>query len=480
VKRIILFVLCFFFLFCTFGCTQEEVEDTDMITLRWMIPGKTPEDLPLVTEKINEITTKKIGARVEFQYVDTGAYQEKMEGYMATAYEYDLAFGGAYNTLINAASKGGILSLDEMIQKHPKLKEAIPDYAWELTKYNGEIYGVPNLQVLPMVYAVSCEKRWLEKIGGFDPYSINKLDDIEPYFEAAMRYFEENGIENVVPFTPLKNRIGPIVFGYCDIYDKVDNVMFIKDDKGEWKGKIMWETPEFQRGVKRLYEWYKKGYIREDILEEKTNISQIVNLTIYKPGIETNYLGQGFSTSCQLVQKPVIEWCAAMTYIGKDSQNPELAMKLIELVNTDKELYNLITLGIEGVHYEKTGENTFRYIGSSNDNKYFVNAGWKFGNQFNEYIQEGADLTVWEDTMEYNDSAKLTPFAGFSINNENIREELEQIDEIVDSYPVIHLGAANPDDYYDEFLQKLKEAGADKVVAEYERQINEFMKEKLN
>ena len=40
---------------------------------------------------------------------------------------------------------------------------------------------------------------------------------------------------------------------------------------------------------------------------------------------------------------------------------------------------------------------------------------------------------------------------------------------------VINLGAANPDDYYDEFLQKLKKAGADKVVAEYERQINEWI-----
>ena len=40
---------------------------------------------------------------------------------------------------------------------------------------------------------------------------------------------------------------------------------------------------------------------------------------------------------------------------------------------------------------------------------------------------------------------------------------------------VLYVGAKNPEDYYDEFIAELKKAGSDKVVAEYERQINEFM-----
>ncbi len=39
----------------------------------------------------------------------------------------------------------------------------------------------------------------------------------------------------------------------------------------------------------------------------------------------------------------------------------------------------------------------------------------------------------------------------------------------------MYLGADDPNNYYDKFLNELKKSGSDKVVAEYEKQLNEYM-----
>lgn len=458
------------------GCGEKKTSNDGIKTLIWLVPGASKEDMGIVLEKLNEIAVEKVGAKLDVQWIDDGAYQEKLNTYMATSKKYDIAFAGYNNPLDKAAEKGGILALDELLEKVPALKDSLPDYAWDLVKFDGKIYGIPNYQVLAGANCINVENGILNDIGGFDPHSYTKLDEIEPYLEAAKKYIEEKGLKGVYPFAPLRNSSMPLVFGYCDDYEKFDNILFKQNSDGKWEGTLMYETPEFKKGVDKLYDWYQKGYIRSDIvsLDSDTTSKYAVSLATYKPGIEVLYKNQDIDVTCQLIEKPTITGCGALTVIGKDCQDPELAIKMIELVNTDKEFYNLLTLGIEGVHYEKVDDNTFRYITTGNDNKYWVNGGWRFGNQFNEYVKEGDEPDVWEQTIAYNNSAKVSAFAGFSVDTTPIRTELTQMETVLKSYSFVGVGAANPADYYEEFLQKLEAAGAEKVVAEYEKQINEF------
>ena len=83
-----------------------------------------------VTEKINEITREKIGAEVEFTYIDTGAYTERMKMNMASGMDFDLCFTGYVNPYIDAVNKEGLMDLTDLIDEHaPALKEALPEYA---------------------------------------------------------------------------------------------------------------------------------------------------------------------------------------------------------------------------------------------------------------------------------------------------------------------------------------------------------------
>ena len=151
-------------------------------------------------------------------------------------------------------------------------------------------------------------------------------------------------------------------------------------------------------------------------------------------------------------------------------------MKFIELINTNKELYNIICFGIEGKHYTKDDEG---HIVVDSNSGYFQNNGdWKFGNQFNAYILAGNDDNVWEETKKLNDEAVEYPLSGFMFDNSSVTAELTAIETVNSQYSVLNKGAQNPDEYFETFKEKQKEAGAEKVLAEYQKQIDEFLAKK--
>lgn len=72
-------------------------------------------------------------------------------------------------------------------------------------------------------------------------------------------------------------------------------------------------------------------------------VSERVNIYLSKPTI-SNSSGTG-----------------CMNAISSKTIDPELDLKLIELINTDKYLNNLLHFGVEGRHYVKSSDNVIKY-----------------------------------------------------------------------------------------------------------------------
>ncbi|MBQ8587946.1 MAG: ABC transporter substrate-binding protein, partial [Clostridia bacterium] len=196
----------------------------------------------------------------------------------------------------------------------------------------------------------------------------------------------------------------------------------------------------------------------------------------YKPGILAEMkLRYGKEVVYAPIMKPYITSArpAAMTAVSKTSKHPELALKLIELMNTDKELYNLISYGIEGKHYTLDSEGKVEYIENSG---YAPKAAWKFGNQFNAYLVSGQEDTVWDDTRAMNDNALRSPILGFSVDTKNIKNEISQVSSVYKEFSMANKGIADLEDYYDDLIAKLKTAGIDKITEEAQRQYDEWKK----
>ncbi len=261
----------------------------------------------------------------------------------------------------------------------------------------------------------------------------------------------------------------------------------------------LYRTPEYETFVKEYSDWYQKGYIRKDILTAD-NVSQ----EIYEVRGGGNYLvGQGYypteseiatseaAGSTAYVKIPFdnshyIPYAAAATNmaISSNSKNPERAMQLIELMNTEKgkDLYNLMVYGIEGKHYNKINDKEIQPIGYTSQptaDSPYGQYNWAIGNIFNGYeiYMENKPLTLQSDFIsQVNADAAPSKLKGFTLDTDPIKTELAQVNAVIGEYKTtLNSGAApDADALYKDFVNKLIKAGDDVVTKEIQRQIDEW------
>ncbi len=461
----------------TTGCSNDGGNSGE-VTLKWYVPGDKQADMASVMEEVNKITMEKIGAKVDLEFIDTGAYAEKMRMFMASGEEFDLAFTGYINEYYKAASEGGLMDITDIIKNDvPGLLEVIPETLIKSATINGKIYGIPNEQVMSNPRAIATYKDLEEKYN-FKVSDVKHIEDLEPIFEKIKQ--NESNMYAIQP---------KIEYWTRPVWENVEDSsnVVIRKDGSTYKVELLQNTPEYRRAIQKTREYYQKGWIRPDAASIGSDSTEVNNgryaffSATYKPGGEdslTKSQAGNRAVAVQMLTGPYIERHSpllAMTSVGANSKHPVEAVKLIELINTDKDFYNLICYGIEGKHYTLTEEGKAKVI---KDAGYAPNADWKFGNQFNAYVADGVDSQVWADTKKMNDEAAVSPISGFFPDKTKIQSELSQIANINSEFKVLVSGAVDPDEYLEKYLKKLEEAGQQKVLEEFQRQVDEFVAKK--
>ena len=157
-------------------------------------------------------------------------------------------------------------------------------------------------------------------------------------------------------------------------------------------------------------------------------------------------------------------------------------MKLLNLLQSDKELYNLLTFGIEGEHYTKTGddriETPYESGQGTSDDKYGL---WKWiiGNTHLAY-QTQAEPDGYKEWVfdEVNSTDKHSRLMGFVPDTSKIESSIAQVNAVKSEY-FGSLASGSMSDWestYNEWMEKVKAAGNEEIKAELQRQIDEFLK----
>lgn len=480
-KKLLAITLLIVMVLSIASCGGDKADkNSDVPTLVWYVHGDKQKDVASVMEEVNKITVPAIGAKVDLRFIDQGAYSEKMKMMMASGTEFDLCFTGYVNSYTSAAQRGGLLSLDDYLKDMPELYNSIPDYTWKTVKYNGSIYAVPNLQVTALQmnfytfkdladkYGLTEKLKPLEKIdlATMEEY-LQKIKDNEPsYYPVRFNY--DTSFFQIEPYSD------SVMSGVSAYYDKNGKLKEITNrmyhDKMEW-------------ALEKAKEWYDRGFVREDIISMSSDTAEhnagkyACWMEKWKPGILQEHL-QKFGkevVSYQLSNNTYPSHAPdAMTGISRTSKHPELAIKLIELVNTNKELYNLICFGVEGKHYNLDENDRVVY---NDEGGYIPKACWKFGNQFNAMLLPGQPEDVWEQTKLMNDTAIRSPLAGFNVDQSTITSEIASVASVESEFSKMTKGAGYKKSTFEAYTKKMKEAGIDTILKEINRQYKQWLKE---
>ena len=155
-------------------------------------------------------------------------------------------------------------------------------------------------------------------------------------------------------------------------------------------------------------------------------------------------------------------------------------MKFLNEMYTNADVMNLLSYGIEGVHWEKKADGCIGYPDGVNpDNStYDLGMKWYFGNDFLNETWEGEIPVDVEAEIEKNKKAITSPAMGFTYDSTSVATELAAIGNVTNQYlPGLLCGALDPKKTVPEFLSALKTAGIDAVIAEKQRQYDSWIAE---
>ncbi len=474
------------------GDNQEESKDEpEEVDLFWYQLLPEQRDHEMVMDKVKEYVKEKLNANLEIRSLGWGNYADKVTTAISANEKFDMLWIASWMVgYADMANKGALMPLDDLLNEYaPGTKSLLSEKKWGLARVKGQIYGVPCYQIFASQGGMWIKKEYADKYN-IDASEIKTYKDIEEFLKIIK--------ENEPDITPLGvkaadgnyahylddtfpmwskplNYVGP----QCQVYDE-DPATVLSDKLDPGPIELYLESCRITR------RWYEEGYVREDILSIDDIDSEIkagkyaCGFAGYKPGgkasLEEKY---GFEVEYIPLGAPEIQnITATMHSISATSKNPERTMMLIELINNDKYLYNLLTNGIEGKHYIKTDENRIARV---ENNGYQPGLNWALGNTLNGFLIPGQADDVHEMTRKINDEARVVVLADFVFDPEKVKNQKAALDALSKEYgqPMIN-GVIDPDEKFDEMVEKMKKAGLEEVKAEVQRQVDEYWEKKNN
>ena len=340
--------------------TSSSTQELKPVEIIWNTRCPQQNDLPAVMVEVNKYLTEKINATLKLNFIDTGSYDQQIKTKMAAGENMDIVFTSNWvNDYGTNVSKGAFLPLDDLLKTYvPKSYAAIPAALWDATKIGNKIYGFINYQIVARQMAFSVQKKMIDKYS-LNMTSIKKLEDVTPMLDKLK---SSESAEKII-FEMSKDGIfSSLWLGHYFGFDQIgaDNSPgVLQVDDTSLTVVDQFEQPNFKTHIQLMREWYNKGYIKKDaatitnLVDPRLTGNVLSFITDIKPGgdAEIKVAMGGNDMITQALDEPFVQTnsiLATLNAISVASKNPERAMMLLELVNSDKYLNNLINFGIDG------------------------------------------------------------------------------------------------------------------------------------
>ncbi len=479
---------------------EAGVPDTsEEVTLVMYLIGDRPADNDEVFAKINEKLKAEINATIEVKFMSWGEYEQKYPLIFASGEDWDIIYTADWCFYNAQATKQGFWEItQEALDTYaPMTAQTMYPEAWEQAKVNGQVY------MLPMNYKEITSYVYMARGDLMDKYeikSVASLDEAQAYMDAIVaneptlipldvgsdydklfvfdRMWEKANWES-------EEKVAGI--GNWQLMGSVSEL----DDNAEVKGN--YDQALFQGIIERLKDWRDRGFWSKNAVVNTQNNTE--SFQAGKSALALCNANTAKSLYAQMSAEhpewdvrvfdaqegvpPVLNsYLANGMSIFSKSKHPERALMALDFLRNDVEINNLFCYGIEGKHWEASGDNALVSLPDSSNYAYDGNCNWGVRNDAIWRVVEGGIPGLEELNAVWKENARSRRYQTFVFDDSEVKNEIAAITEIFNSdYKLLGLGFTDdPAGDIAKLKEKMTAAGAETVYAKLREQALEFLK----
>ena len=460
---------------------SADSSNQDSYTVKILAPGDaSTDDCAKISEAASKITEEKFNTKVELTRVGFGSYDQQVNLTLASSEKLDLMYEYCGN-VTSAISSGQIVPITDYLDSYGSdMKSQISDSDWKCVTFNGDIYGVPANKEKATGWGFAMNKEMADATG-IDYSSIKTEEELEPLLEKVKEMYPD--------VYPIVSNNGSMSL-MTDQDDLGGDIGSLESASGDNTTVInYYGTDEYMKEMKLRYDWAQKGLLMPDASTSTENANSLIGagkgfgrFTNTKPGIEKEMEKEvGKEVVVLEMVKPYTTTTRVdiVWYVPHNSEKPERAVQVLNEIYTNPDLANLFINGLEGKHYEFVDKekgivNYPEGVNASNTG--YTSLPWAWPNETISYIWEGLDSDIWDQIQEFNKDATVSPAKGFAWDNTEVQNEVTACANVVAKYgPALECGSLEPETTIPKFLDELKAAGADTIIAEKQKQLDAWL-----
>lgn len=498
------------------GGASADIDTSEHVKIVYMTTGDAPtqtkERYEEMMAELNKLLTEKVNAELEIYFIPWTDY---LSNYNLTLARMDgtVDLVGTASDWLDAwpnAKSGAFLELSEdMLQTYaPQTWASVPAENWELCKYNGDIYLMPEDNYAQWTnHGFIYRLDWAKEAGLAN--GVHSWEDLTEYF----RYVKE-AYPDIIPWDSDATQYGQMSGGWISShsdYVSIDglsaNALWggTKDDLYTVYSPYMTDTDSLVEYAKMMKEWDEIGVWRTDVLNNTSStnrddfrvgnvaaeqhhtqtwtdlVSHTPSNTIYDTDEDAEAGFFYFGEEAKNVVALSITHGAMAVSAG--SANPERALMVYDLLRNDEEIYRLFNYGIKGISWD-TNEEGLRVLpdsyNSDTDNINGTVNYWWGRNDDLEVKDASRNWDAIDELYAEYDKIKIEyPYGQFVPDVTSIDAYISNINEIFENYmKQISFGKYNgsAEDIVAEFQAALEAGGINEVTAELQRQFDELYK----
>lgn len=453
---------------------------TEVEKIKVYVPsGSKVDDIDTVMAAVNEITREEIGVEVEFKVYEFGQWFQQYSLFLSGSEDVDILAN--YGGYLNAVSQGAAYDLTDLLEQYGQDIVAVEGDYLKSGKINGVQYAIPIYASYAWNMGILYRQDVVDELGLTE--KVAAVKNLEDWGEILAAVKEAK--PDMTPFVT-NNGITAPNFQY-GTWDDLGNNYGVLMNGGETSEVVnLFETEEYAHYCSVLHDWYNAGYSSKDIATQTDSFTVLTQndaafSTLGQTDFNTSYYqstSTGKDIGIVMLGDAVARTYNNVTYtVMSNTQHPEACMKFMNLWFSNEELGTLISYGIEGVHYELNENGMGRYLDGQDPSSCTYHLGSGISNT-NRIRWESENPDYAKLLTESNNSAKKSAALGFSFDTTNVTNEITALDNVCSKYQIgLESGSLDPETTIPVFLEELKDAGIDTVIAEKQQQLDAFLAE---